>query len=95
VDHEIELSESIIGLEQELEREKKWTEIRRRMTNRNYTNVSQDNQKLTKELQFARVAVANRDDMLQIKDREIRDLRGQVGDRDREISELKRVHGLD
>jgi chromosome segregation ATPase len=98
VDHEIELAEEVMnlegkreGLQKDLGRERRWNEVQKNTVAQEHRQVSEK----SKEIESMRISVANRDDHIRVYQESIRNLREQVGDRDREIRELKRLHGLD
>ena len=98
MDHEIELAEEVMildgkkeGLQVELTREKKWNEVQRDIAAKERHRAYQ----LDNELRSMRTSISNRDDHINTYRESIRSLREQVGERDRQIRELRRRQDRD
>lgn len=98
MEHEIELSEKILVLEEKeevlhesLSKQTRMVGIHCDIAARRRHQVGQ----LEGELYTMKCSVGSKDNQLRAQRESIKNLRDQVGEKDREIGELKRLYGLD
>lgn len=98
MEHEIELSEKILVLEEKEAVLQKGLSKERRMIGIQCDIAAQGRRQIIQlegELHTIKISVFNKDNQLNAQKESIRNLRDQLKEKDREVGELKRLHGLD
>jgi chromosome segregation ATPase len=96
MEHEIELSEEVMGLEgvsegliKDVGRERRWAGVREQVIREEHKKVHEMEKEIKKLKWDSRISIKNRDDYIKTLQESIRGLRAQVEEKNRELENLR------